>query len=346
MSANHLLLDSAQAQRILNRRVLRFALGIGIAIAISAIFSWPLAYIVPVFVAKFLVDRQAPTIQTVYELLIATLVTMAIGWLVSNGPTHYPSVLLPLIAIAMLWAYYLFSDPKWNFFALILIVASIVLPYLAVLHPGASMLVAYGLSLSGVVSVLIFALLHVLLPDFAEQKDQHQRSELDSESREHEAFRALMLAFPIICFFYLLEITGALLTMIMIAILSQQTAGKKSVKVSLFLLITNGVGGLLAIVFYNFLVTVPTLPFYVALSMLCAMIFGYKIYSEPLKSAIYAGIFSTLLVVVASTAASTDADVASNFYVRLAQIFLVGVYMVIASYYLETRNWAFLKKRK
>ena len=120
--------------------------------------------------------------------------------------------------------------------------------------------------------------------------------------------------------------------MIMIAILSQQTAGKKSVKVSLFLLITNGVGGLLAIVFYNFLVTVPTLPFYVALSMLCAMIFGYKIYSEPLKSAIYAGIFSTLLVVVASTAASTDADVASNFYVRLAQIFLVGVYMVIASY--------------
>ena len=80
--------------------------------------------------------------------------------------------------------------------------------------------------------------------------------------------------------------------------------------------------------------------------MLCAMIFGYKIYSEPLKSAIYAGIFSTLLVVVASTAASTDADVASNFYVRLAQIFLVGVYMVIASYYLETRNWAFLKKGK
>lgn len=348
LMSDRVVIDTSESltQKILNRRVLRFALGIGLAVAVSAIFSWPLAYIVPIFVAKFLVERQAPTVQTVYELLIAMLVTLAMGWLVSVGPTHYPSILLPLIAVGMLWAYYLFSHPKWNFFALILIVATIVLPYLAILHPGAAMAVAYGLSLSGVVSVVIFALLHVLLPDLAEQKDQYQLPELDKESREHEAFRALLMAFPIICFFYLLEITGALLTMIMIAILSQQTAGQKSVKVSLFLIIINGIGGLLAIVFYNLLVTVPTLSFYIALSMLCAMLFGYKVYSDPAKAPIYAGIFSTLLVVVGSTAASTDADVASNFYVRLAQIFLVGIYMVIASYYLETRNWSFLQQRK
>lgn len=79
--------------------------------------------------------------------------------------------------------------------------------------------------------------------------------------------------------------------------------------------------------------------------MMCALIFSQKIYADPVKAPIFAGIFSALLVVVGSTASSTDADVATNFYIRIAQLFIVGVYMVVASFFLETRNWRFLQKR-
>jgi len=340
-AANKEVLDEA----IYTRRVLRFTLGIGVAVAVSSIWAWPLAFIVPVFVAKFLVDRQEPTVQTVYELLISMICTIAIAWLVSFGPTQYPLVLLPSLAIMMLWGYYLFSSPKWNFFATILIVATLLLHYLGLLQPGASLMVGVGLSFSGVVAVSIFALLHVLLPDLSPEREQLAGAEQSHDERTHEAFRALILAFPVICFFYFLEISGALLTMIFIAILSLQAAGAKSIKVSLFLLITNGIGGVLAIVFYNLLTIVPELPFYIGMAMLAALFFGQKIYADPAKAPLFAGILSALLVVVGSTVSSTDKDVAVNFYLRILQLFFVGVYMVFASFYLESRDWKFLKKR-
>ncbi|MDO6777222.1 DUF2955 domain-containing protein [Shewanella sp. 3_MG-2023] len=331
------------AEAIFTRRVLRFTLGIGIAVAIAAVFDWQLAFILPVFVAKFLVDRVVPTVQTIYELLISMVVTIAIAWMVSLGPVQYPFVLLPLLALMMLWAYYLFSDPKWNFFATILIVSTLVLPYLGILHPGAAIFFGVGLSFSGVVAVIIFTLLHILLPDLAPEKETHSESELSNDERLYESVRALIISFPVISFFFLFEVTGALLTMIFIAILSLQTAGTKSVKVSLFLLLTNGIGGVLAIIFYNMLVVVPELAFYIGLTMIAALFFAQKIYDDPAKAPIFAGIFSALLVVVGSTASSTDADVATNFYIRIAQLFIVGVYMVVASFFLETRNWKFLQ---
>ncbi|GIU36391.1 DUF2955 domain-containing protein [Shewanella schlegeliana] len=344
LSASNAAEDVTQ-ETIYTRRVLRFTLGIGLAVAVSAIWAWPLAFIVPVFVAKFLVDRQEPTMQTVYELLISMICTIGLAWLVSFGPTHYPMVLLPLLAMMMLWGYYLFSDPKWNFFATIFIVATLLLPYLSLLQPGAAILVGVGLSFSGVVAVVIFALLHALLPDLSPKKEQLADAQQSHDERTHEAFRALIIAFPVICFFYFLEISGALLTMIFIAILSLQAAGAKSVKVSLFLLVTNGIGGALAVVFYNLLTIVPEVQFYIGMSMLAALFFGQKIYADPAKAPLYAGILSALLVVVGSTASSTDKDVAVNFYLRILQLFLVGVYMIFASFFLESRDWKFLKKR-
>lgn len=334
----------ATQEQIYTRKVLRFTIGIALSIAISAAFSWPLAFIVPVFVAKFFVDRQEPTKQTVYELLLAMICTIFIAWVVSFGPTQYPLVLLPLIAMVMMWAYYLFSDPKWNFFATVLIIAILLLPYLGLQQPGAALMVGVGLSFSGVVSVAIFALMHALYPDLSQKREQHPMPEQSAEDRAYESFRALLLAFPVICFFYLLEISGALLTMIFIAILSLQAAGEKSVKVSLFLLITNGIGGLLAIIFYNLLVTVPELSFYIILASLAAILFAKKIYEDPAKAPLYAGIFSALIVVVGSTASATDKGVAENFYMRILQLMMVGLYMVFASFFLESRNWAFLRK--
>ena len=165
----------ASEEAIYTRRVLRFTLGIGLAVAVSAIFAWPLAFIVPVFVAKFLVDRQEPTVQTVYELLISMICTIGLAWLVSFGPIQYPMVLLPLIAMMMLWGYYLFSDPRWNFFATIFIVATLLFALHEFIAAGG------GQVFSGVVGFEVFfgvwfavgrffALLHALLPDLSPNK--------------------------------------------------------------------------------------------------------------------------------------------------------------------------------
>lgn len=323
-----------------DRRALRLTLGVGLAVALSASIAWSLAFVAPVFAAKFLVERAEPTWGTARELLFGVLVTVAIAFAVSFGPIHYPLVFLPLLALVMLWAYFLFSDPRWNFFASMLIIAALLLPYLGLLHPGIALELGIGLAFSGVVAVLVFTLMHLLIPEEKAQSNPSADAEElpDGDTRTDEAVRALVIAFPVVCFFFLAQITDALLTMIFIAVLSLQASGAKSVKVSLFLLVTNGVGGVVAVLIYQLLVVMPYLGFYVALAMLVTIVLASYLYADPDKAPLYAGILSTVLVLVGSTASSMDKEVVSNFYLRLLQIAMVGAYMVFISYFLESRS--------
>ncbi|MCE2570003.1 DUF2955 domain-containing protein [Motilimonas eburnea] len=324
---------------ILQRRVLRFTLGITLAVAISALVNWTLAYIMPILLAKFLVDRQAPRVQTVYELVISMLLTIVIAWFVSVGLLEYPSLLLPLIAVLLLVSYYLFTDPRWNFFATMLLVSSLVIPYTAIISPGIGMVVGVGLCFSGLVSVLLFSLLHIYLPDLAGEKEQLAESELDKATRLFESVKALIIAFPVIVFIYTFELSGAMLTMIFVAILSLQTAGQKSVKLTLFMLLTNIIGGIIAIVVYNLVSFVPVIGFYLCLIFVISLQFAHKMYANPDKAMVFSTIFSTLLVLVSSTMASGSGDVDSNFYARIAQIGGACVYLVVISFFIEGKKW-------
>ena len=53
---------------------------------------------------------------------------------------------------------------------------------------------------------------------------------------------------------------------------------------------------------------------------------------------------STLLVLIGSTLMSSG-DIDSNTLTRIVQLVLIGVYMILASLFLETRNWKFLQNQ-
>ena len=132
------------------QRILRYTVGVTLAVFLAAWINWPLAFVAPVFTAKFLIDKPDLHKETVYELLLAVVVTMGLGLLLSRGITHYPVPLLILVGLMMLWGYYLFVDPKWNLFATILLIAVLMLPFMAISNPGVSVLLASGLATSGV----------------------------------------------------------------------------------------------------------------------------------------------------------------------------------------------------
>ncbi|WP_245905462.1 DUF2955 domain-containing protein [Photobacterium lipolyticum] len=255
---------------------------------------------------------------------------------VSMGGTHYPLILLLLVGLLMFIAYYLFMDPQWNFFATILMVAVMLLPYMGIIASGLAVYIAVGLVVSGVVAVGLFALLHLLLPDLEPVSNRQPIEILSPEQWAHEAMQALVIAFPVIIFVYYLQITGALLIMVIIGILSLQTTGQKSVKTSMFLLLTNGLGGLLAILFYECLVMVPTFTFLLALIALIGCVISTKIYRQPEKAPISAGVMSALLVVLGSGVTSDSKLIEVSFYIRIGQILLASAYMVFVSYLLES----------
>ncbi|ARP40602.1 DUF2955 domain-containing protein [Vibrio syngnathi] len=326
------------------QRILRFTVGVTLAVFLAAWINWPLAFVAPVFTAKFLIDKPNLHKETVYELLLAVVVTMGLGLLLSRGITHYPIPLLILVGLMMLWGYYLFVDPKWNLFATILLIVVLMLPFMAIDNPGVSVLLASGLATSGVVSVTIFALVHVFFPEPKSEFSGFASVPFNKTERWYAAFRAMIISYPVVCFFFIFQISEALLTMMFIALLSLMITSEKSVKLRAFLVISNGIGGLLAIAAFSILSIVPNIIFYSLFIGLVAIVIAKKIYTVPEKAPIFATAFSTLLVLVGSTL-MISGDIDSNTFIRIFQLLLIGTYMILASLFLETRNWKFLQNQ-
>ena len=323
-------------------RILRFTIGVGLAVFLAAWINWQLAFVAPVFTAKFLVDKPNLHRETIYELLLALIATMGLGLLLSGGITQYPIVLLIAVGLMMAWGYYLFTDPKWNLFATILLIAVLMLPFMAINNPAISLVLASGLAISGAVSVAIFALVHIYLPEPDSEFAGYAAPPIGKEQRWHASFRAMLISFPVVCFFFIFQISEALLTMMFVALLSLMITSEKSVKLSAFLIISNGIGGILAILAFSILAIVPSIFFYTAFIALLAVLIGKKIYTVPEKAPIFATAFSTLLVLIGSTLMSSG-DIDSNTFIRIFQLVLVGTYMILASLFLETRQWKFLQ---
>ncbi|HGY9568466.1 TPA: DUF2955 domain-containing protein [Vibrio harveyi] len=334
--------DNLSIDNATQRRILRFTIGVGLAVFLAAWINWQLAFVAPVFTAKFLVDKPNLHRETIYELLLALIATMGLGLLLSGGITQYPIVLLIAVGLMMAWGYYLFTDPKWNLFATILLIAVLMLPFMAINNPAISVVLASGLAISGAVSVAIFALVHIYLPEPDSQFAGYAAPPIGKEQRWHASFRAMLISFPVVCFFFIFQISEALLTMMFVALLSLMITSEKSVKLSAFLIISNGIGGILAILAFSILAIVPSIFFYTAFIALLAVLIGKKIYTVPEKAPIFATAFSTLLVLIGSTLMSSG-DIDSNTFIRIFQLVLVGTYMILASLFLETRQWKFLQ---
>ncbi|CAH1548584.1 DUF2955 domain-containing protein [Vibrio rotiferianus] len=334
--------DNLSIDHATQRRILRFTIGVGLAVFLAAWINWQLAFVAPVFTAKFLVDKPNLHRETIYELLLALIATMGLGLLLSGGITQYPIILLIAVGLMMAWGYYLFTDPKWNLFATILLIAVLMLPFMAINNPAVSLVLASGLAISGAVSVAIFALVHIYLPEPDSEFAGYAQPPIGKEQRWHASFRAMLISFPVVCFFFVFQISEALLTMMFVALLSLMITSEKSVKLSAFLIISNGIGGILAISAFSILAIVPNIFFYTAFIALLAVLIGKKIYTAPEKAPIFATAFSTLLVLIGSTLMSSG-DIDSNTFIRIFQLVLVGTYMILASLFLETRQWKFLQ---
>ncbi|MCE7732115.1 DUF2955 domain-containing protein [Vibrio campbellii] len=334
--------DNLSIDNATQRRILRFTIGVGLAVFLAAWINWQLAFVAPVFTAKFLVDKPNLHRETIYELLLALIATMGLGLLLSGGITQYPIVLLIAVGLMMAWGYYLFTDPKWNLFATILLIAVLMLPFMAINNPAISLVLASGLAISGAVSVAIFALVHIYLPEPDSEFAGYAQPPIGKEQRWHASFRAMLISFPVVCFFFVFQISEALLTMMFVALLSLMITAEKSVKLSAFLIISNGIGGMLAISAFSILAIVPNIFFYTAFIALLAVWIGKKIYTVPEKAPIFATAFSTLLVLIGSTLMSSG-DIDSNTFIRIFQLVLVGTYMILTSLFLETRQWKFLQ---
>jgi hypothetical protein len=315
-------------------RILRFSVGITLAMALALGAAWPMSFITPVFVAIFLsAPAAAPSLRTGLMQILAMACGCGVGLLITMTVLPYPLICLPVILLALFRLYYWGFGGGNPFVLLMMLIGLLMIPVMGMESSGLAMMIALGLSFGGALAVGLTALCFVLVPDppselavapaAAPQLDPDQRFKM-------AATTTAIVALPVVIF-YLYGLTSNLLVLVFIALLSMQPQVGKGIKGGAFLILANAFGGLVAIIWYELLVIAPTYATLIMLSWLFGLWFGAGVFSANAKqAAFFGGALGTVLVLVGGStgAYSDEADI--KFIVRIAQIMAAAIYCISA----------------
>ncbi len=321
-------------------RVLRLALGTTVAMALAQGVAWPFAFITPVFTAMFLAaPTPCPSRPAVIVLVVAILATGISGLALTLTLLSYPLAYVCALASIYLLLFHSISGGANPFMVIMILVGVTAIPVLGQVSLNLALAFAVGFSFSGVAAIGLVLLSHGLVPDPATPSAQpvtpSGRTPPSADQRLRAAVVSTTVVAPVAIFFCMFELTGELVTLIFIVMMSVQPELSAGLKASKKNLIGAFVGGTLSIVFYELLVVVPSFVFLVLLTFGAMLVLGSRIFSGGPSAVLFAASLSTFLIIVGGAIGSEDAEASSKFYVRILQIALAGLYVVMAFSVLE-----------
>ncbi len=321
-------------------RVLRLALGTTIAMALAQGVTWPFAFITPVVTAMFLATpAPRPSRPVVIALVASILATGVSGLALTLTLLPYPLAYVCALVLIYFLLFHSLSGGANPFMVIMILVGVTAIPVLGQVSLNLALVFAVGFSFSGVAAIGLVLLSHGLVPDPATPSAQPVkppgRTPPDAGQRLRAAVVSTIVVAPVAIYFCLLELTGELVTLIFIVMMSVQPELSAGLKASKKNLVGALVGGMLSIVFYELLVVVPSFVFLVLLTFGAMLVLGGLIFSGGPSAVLFAASLSTFLIIVGGAIGSEDAEASSKFYVRILQIAFAGLYVVMAFSVLE-----------
>ena len=337
---------ASEHERLRQRRVLRYALGATLATTIALAINWQLSFLAAVLSLGYLAAPVRLPWRTGIGLVVIVGIASLAGVVVGRLLIPYPLVFLPFLALLLLRIFYALQGGLSPLVVIWLLIALLVIPLLTMQSPDVAIVVAGGLFVDSIATVLIVWLTWGLLPDppvkqaasapaapaAAAPAAAAPVATAQSPTPTEKFQRALtitLIVMPVVILFYTLQMTGGILIMVMIALLSIQPGFAQSFKAGAALIVANAIGGVGAIIYYEVLVMVPEFFFLIMLIFLAALFFGARVFSDKPKAGLYKTGFSTMLLLICSTTTSTD-EADAEAYVRVFQIMLAVIYVVVA----------------
>lgn len=318
-------------------RVLRYAVGSTIAMTVAMAINWQLAFLTPVLTLSFLASpAPRPSLKFGVGFIVIITVSCLAGLMLGKHLISYPLVYIPFTGLVLMHLFYVKAGGKSAFLITWLLIALLVIPLIVMLSPEIANMVAGGILFGATVTICLIWLTFGLLPD-PEGTGQKTVVAAAAPSIQSplERFRmaaiSTLVVMPVFILLYSFQMTGSLLILIFVALLSSQPGFAANFKAGSALVIGNAIGGLAAIFFFNLLVMVPEFGFLIILTLLAGLVFGTRVFSDKPTAKLYGMAFSTLLLVIGSVTASGSGDASSKVYMRVAQIFIAVVYVVMAS---------------
>lgn len=315
-------------------RVFRFFVGTVFTIAIAFAVNWPFAFIAPIFVAKFLGNKNSKLpFKKILSIFLIICTAFILGGIATRLLLPFPVVFILIMTLLIFWISYWNNSGGNELVITMLLVGFTAIPLLGQLHQDAAELFTVGFLFSCFVSLLTTMIMHEIIPDkvINNEKRSDKISVLPKKAvRVKFALLTTLMIMPVMVFFFSFNLTSSALILVFIALLAQKPDLVMGVKGSKALLIGNSVGGIIAIVMYNSLIIVPSFTSLILLFSLVVIVLGNKIFSDHPTAPLYAMALSTVIILV-SSATMGNADADEKFYTRIIQIACACSYVILAT---------------
>ncbi len=338
MSASASILTPSSVSRsttgwsVADIRVVRYALGATVAMAIALGSPWETSYLTPVLVATFLAYPDKPLTPRLGAALIFIVgVAIWFGWQVGHL-IDYPAVFLLFGSLVLFWIFYGGQRGRPALVLLWLVIAVMLLPFARMVYPKAAVFVARGLVVDVVLTATVVVIAYGLLP---ERRTGGPQSSVDvagdAVASPDDSFRTALIAIvvvvPLMALFYFFELSGGLTVLAYVGILSALPDIGTDVRKGRERIGGNAVGGAVAILVYNLLLIVPSFLFLLLLTLLAGLALGSRAFSRAEPNPFFVTAYSTAVLIIGATAFRGEAS--SEVYLRIIQITAAVTYVVV-----------------
>ena len=288
--------------------VARYAIGISFILLVTSLMGYPFAYLTTVLALGYIAPGAKPlSIKQGLSFVLILILINAITFAFSSYFKDYPLVFMPLLGLGVLWIYY--TNKLALMVKLFSLVSLFVIPLMSLEPTGLSAFIAISLVFNAFMAIaltqLIFKVFPWSLADETFVKTKQQAAKISEYERFRYARNILYILLPVLLLFFIFKLSGGLLILIFIGILSMNPA-LANAKVGKFMIVANILGGLFAILGYQLLVFVPMLSFMILITLLIGFVFGSKLFSTSKLAPIFGTGFSTFLLILGSVTSSGD----------------------------------------
>jgi len=313
-------------------RVIRFAVGVTISVALAYGIEWPLSFLLPVLTSLLLsFPLPMPSLQAGLRNMLYTLVAFALGLMFSLFFLQYPLAYILMLGFVLFHLYYYLNRGGSFWLTLMSMIAILLLPMLANTHGGLATGLSLGFVWSSWLTVIMVWFSHLLVPDPQAAKFPQSPGFQSGYSpvAAQLAFKSTLIIFPLATLFIVFDLMDFLLVMIFAALFILKPELSKGREAGRNSLISTLLGGACAWVFYWLIVAVPEYHFYIILMFLTTLSFAMNIFSAKPSAKYYASALVALLILVNGSMAE-GADFVGLFVTRIVLIVLAVLYIVAA----------------
>ena len=323
------------SSQLSQQEISRFRLIVGVVIAIAIAFgvNWPFAFIMPVFVAKFL-SNSSPKLPVKKLIMVFAIIVSAIilGGILTRLLLPFPAVFLLIITLLISWISYWNNSGGNEFVITMLLVGFTAIPILALIDQNIAEIFTIGFLFSCFIALFITMVMHEIIPDHQQEAAAKSIDKVELIAKPIRIKLAListLMIMPVMAFFLAFQ-SSSLLILVFVALLAQKPDLVAGIKGSKALLAANTFGGIIAIGLYNLLKVAPTFSFLLLLFTLTLTVFSRLIYSKKPAAPLYAMALGTVIILIAS-ASSGAAAADEKFYARIAHMDCACGYIIFTT---------------